>query len=141
VTYINVPLLGRRICITLGKSSSKLASLPPSDAGFMAQDTTDLVQNNTAANITKLATDLPAVNQSITPTFVVAPVNEVSDDSVDSSNNDNEDDDSDDDESGDRGGNSVFDGGFYSVSGTLPGDKQKLSPKFMNSLLIRILPY
>jgi hypothetical protein len=108
---------------------------------LLAQGTTDLVQNNTAANITKLATNLPAVNQSITPTFVVAPVNEVSDDSVDSSSNDNEDDDSDDDKSGDRGGNSVFDGGFYSVSGTLPGDKHKLSPKFINSLLIRILPY
>jgi hypothetical protein len=107
----------------------------------LAQDTTDLVQNNTFANITKLATDLPVVNHSITPTFVVAPVNEVPDYSVDSSSNDNEDDDSGDDESSSRGGNSIFDGGFYSFSGTLQGDKHKLSPKFINSSLQRILPY
>ena len=78
----------------------------------MAQDKTDPVQNNTAANISQLATVLPAVNRSITPTSAVASVSEVSDDSVDSSSNDNEDDDSGDDERGDGGGNSILDGGF-----------------------------
>jgi uncharacterized membrane protein YgcG len=96
----------------------------PSTAGvgFMAQDSEDPAQNSTSANITQLATILPAANQPITPaTFT--PVSEESDDSDDSSssNDDDEsdssssddsgDDSGDDSDDGDGGGSSAFAGG------------------------------
>lgn len=73
------------------------------ELGFMAQNTTDPVQNTTAANITQLATVLPTVNQPIAPTSF-AP----SDESTSSSNNDDDDDSNSDNngEDDDGGGDS-----------------------------------
>lgn len=107
------------------------------ELGFMAQNTTDPVQNTTAANITQLATVLPTVNQPIAPTSF-APVSEESDESTSSSNNDDDDDsnsdnngeddsgggdsgddDSGDDDSGDGngGGRSASAGGAFASAG------------------------
>lgn len=102
------------------------------ELGFMAQNTTDPVQNTTAANITQLATVLPTVDQPITPTSF-APVSEESDESTSSSNNDDDDDsnsdnngeddsgedDSGDDDSGDGngGGRSASAGGAFASAG------------------------
>lgn len=91
-----------------GPQSSVLPeSLPSIDTGieFVAQNITDPVQNNTATNITQLATIPPVIDQPITPTSFT-PVSEESDDSSDSSSNDDDDDDNysssnDDDDSGD----------------------------------------
>jgi hypothetical protein len=88
--------------------------------GFMAENTTDPVQNNTAANVTQLATVLPTVDQPIAPTSF-APVTEVSDESTSSSDNDdsnsdnNDDDDDDDDDDG--GGRSASAGGAFASAG------------------------
>jgi hypothetical protein len=73
------------------------------ELGFMAQNTTDPVQNTTAANITQLATVLPTVDQPIAPTSF-APVSEESDEST-SSSDDDDDDDSNSDNSHDDSGN------------------------------------
>lgn len=107
------------------------------ELGFMAQNTTDPVQNTTATNITQLATVLPTVNQPIAPTSF-APVSEESDESTSSSNNDDDDDsnsdnngedddgggdsgddDSGDDDSGDGngGGRSASAGGAFASAG------------------------
>jgi hypothetical protein len=88
----------------------------------MAQNTTDPVQNTTAANITQLATVLPTVDQPITPTSF-APVSEESDESTSSSNNDDDDDSNSDnngdDDSGDGngGGRSASAGGAFASAG------------------------
>jgi hypothetical protein len=89
--------------------------------GFVAQNTTDPVQNSTAANVTQLATVAPTFDQPIAPTSF-DPVSEESDESTSSTNNDDDDDSNSDnnseDDSGNRnGGSSVSVGGtFVSVS-------------------------
>ena len=104
--------------------------------GFVAQNTTDPVQNSTAANVTQLATVVPTV-EPIAPTSFV-PVSGESDESTRSSNNDDDDDsnsdnnskddsgddddddddDSDDDDSGDgNGGRSASAGGAFASAG------------------------
>jgi hypothetical protein len=103
------------------------------ELGFMAQNTTDPVQNNTAANVTQLATVLPTV-EPIAPT-AFAPVIEESDESMsssdnDDSNSDNNDDDSnsdnnddddgdddDDDDDDDDSGRSAIAGGAFASAG------------------------
>lgn len=96
-----------------------------SGIGFMAQDSTDKIQNNTSTNITQLAV-LPAADQPITPA-PFTPVSEETggsddstssdddDDSSSSSDNDNDNDDGDDDggddsDDGDGGGSGAFAG-------------------------------
>jgi hypothetical protein len=96
----------------------------------VAQNTTDPLQNSTAANITQLATILPTVDQPVTPASF-APVSEESDDSTsssdeddddendDSNNNSDDDDDDDDDDDGNNGngGSSVSVGGAFASVG------------------------
>jgi hypothetical protein len=92
--------------------------------GFMAQNTTDPVQNNTAANVTQLATVLPTADQPIAPTSF-APVTEESDESTSSSdnddsnsdNNDDASDDDDDDGGDDDDGRSASAGGAFASAG------------------------
>jgi type IV secretory pathway VirB10-like protein len=100
---------------------------------FVAQNTTDPLQNSTAANITQLATILPTVDQPVTPASF-APVTEESDESTSSSDEDDDDDenddsnnnsdddngedDDDDDDSGNgNGGSSVSVGGAFASVG------------------------
>jgi hypothetical protein len=97
---------------------------------FVAQNTTDPLQNSTAANITQLATILPTIDQPVTPASF-APVSEESDDSTsssdeddddendDSNNNSDDDDDDDDDDDGNNGngGSSVSVGGAFASVG------------------------
>ena len=64
------------------------------EIGFIAQDPADPVQNSTSANITQLATILPAASQPITPASFT-PVSEVTEDSGDSASSNGDDDDSD----------------------------------------------
>lgn len=64
------------------------------EIGFMAQNTTDPVQNDTAANITQLATVPPTVDQPIAPTSFAPAVSEESDESTSSNDDDDDDDDS-----------------------------------------------
>ena len=106
------------------------------EIGFIAQDPADPVQNSTSANITQLATILPAASQPITPASFT-PVSEATEDSGDSngdddesdsssssgSDNDNSDDNGDgdadndngdgdgDSDDGDGGGSNAFAGG------------------------------
>jgi hypothetical protein len=68
----------------------------------VAQNTTDPLQNSTAANITQLATVIPTVDQPLTPTSF-APTSEESDESTSSSDDDEDDDDSNIDSSNDGG--------------------------------------
>src|ERR687891_200807 len=76
--------------------------------GFVAQNTTDPVQNSTAANVTQLATVVPTFDQPIAPTSF-APVIEESDESTSSTNND---------DSGDgNGGRSASAGGAFASAG------------------------
>ena len=92
--------------------------------GFVAQNTTDPVQNSTAANVTQLATVVPTV-EPIAPTSFV-PVSGESDESTRSSNNDDDDDsnsdnNSDDDSGGGGGDDDSGDGNddsSVSVGGT-----------------------
>jgi hypothetical protein len=70
--------------------------------GFVAQNTTDPVQNSTAANVTQLATVVPTV-EPIAPTSFV-PVSGESDESTRSSNNDDDDDSNSDNNSDDDSG-------------------------------------
>lgn len=82
------------------QASAQITPSPPTldstgiELGFMAQNTTDPAQNSTVANITQLATVLPAVDQSVTPASF-APVNEESDESTSSSDDDDDDEDND----------------------------------------------
>ncbi|MGB7664954.1 MAG: hypothetical protein WBL67_19645 [Nitrososphaeraceae archaeon] len=69
------------------------------EIGFIAQDPADPVQNSTSANITQLATILPAASQPITPASFT-PVSEVTEDSGDSASSNGDDDDSDSSSSG-----------------------------------------
>jgi hypothetical protein len=69
--------------------------------GFMAQDPADPVQNSTSANITQLATILPAASQPITPASFT-PVSEVTEDSDDSASSNGDEDDSDSSSSSSR---------------------------------------
>ena len=99
---------------SLGPQSSVLPEILPesSGIGFVAQDTADPIQNNTASNITQLATVPSTVNQPIAPASLT-PVVEESDESSSSSggsgdddedendSNNSGDDDSGDDDSGD----------------------------------------
>ena len=71
--------------------------------GFVAQNTTDPVQNSTAANVTQLATVVPTFDQPIAPTSF-APVIEESDESTSSTNNDDDDDSNSDNNSEDDSG-------------------------------------
>jgi hypothetical protein len=89
---------------TSPQSSVVPQNLPSSDSeiGFMAQDSANSIQNNTAGNITQLATILPTIDQPITPASFI-PISEVTDDSDDSSS-DNVDDDGGDDDGGDDDG-------------------------------------
>ena len=73
--------------------SSALGS-QDTEIGFIAQDPADPVQNSTSANITQLATILPAASQPITPASFT-PVSEVTEDSGDSASSNDDDDDSD----------------------------------------------
>ena len=87
-------------------------------AGSLAQDTVGLVQSNSTANITQLATVPPTVDQPIIPASS-GPVNTESDDDSDDSGDDSGDDDSgdndDDDDSGDNDGDG---GGSVAVAGS-----------------------
>jgi hypothetical protein len=89
-------------------------------AGSLAQDTVGLVQSNSTANITQLATVPATVDQPIVPASS-GPVNTESDDDSDDSGDDDsgdDDDDSgddDDDDSGDDDGNG---GGSVAVAGS-----------------------
>ena len=82
------------------QASAQITPSPPTldstgiELGFMAQNTTDPAQNSTVANITQLATVLPAVDQPVTPASF-APVNEESDESTSSSDDDDDDEDND----------------------------------------------
>lgn len=70
--------------------------------GFMAQDPADPVQNSTSANITQLATILPAVNQPIIPASFTPTIGATEDPDDSTSSNDDDDSDSssnDDDDS------------------------------------------
>ncbi|MGB7632339.1 MAG: hypothetical protein WBL68_01320 [Nitrososphaeraceae archaeon] len=115
---------------SLGPQSSVLPEILPesSGIGFVAQDTADPIQNNTASNITQLATVPSTVNQPIAPASLT-PVVEESDESSSSSggsggddedendsnnsgDDDSGDDDSGDDDSGDGGDGDMFDGAF-----------------------------
>ena len=78
--------------------SSALGS-QDTEIGFIAQDPADPVQNSTSANITQLATILPASSQPITPASFT-PVSEVTEDSGDSASSNGDDDDSDSSSSG-----------------------------------------
>ena len=78
--------------------SSALGS-QDTEIGFIAQDPADPVQNSTSANITQLATILPAASQPITPASFT-PVSEVAEDSGDSASSNGDDDDSDSSSSG-----------------------------------------
>ena len=71
---------------SLGPQSSVLPEILPesSGIGFVAQDTADPIQNNTASNITQLATVPSTVNQPIAPASLT-PVVEESDESSSSS--------------------------------------------------------
>ncbi|MGB7634265.1 MAG: hypothetical protein WBL68_11115 [Nitrososphaeraceae archaeon] len=69
------------------------------EIGFIAQDPADPVQNSTSANITQLATILPAASQPITPASFT-PVSEVTENSGDSASSNGDDDDSDSSSSG-----------------------------------------
>ena len=92
--------------------------------GFTVQDSADLVQNGTNANITQLATIPAAANQPITPS-IFTPVSEDTGDSDVSSSNDDDDDESDNDsdndsdkgdDSNDDGDSSAFAGGGGAIA-------------------------
>jgi hypothetical protein len=69
------------------------------EIGFIAQDPAEPVQNSTSANITQLATILPAASQPITPASFT-PVSEATEGSGDSASSNGDDDDSDSSSSG-----------------------------------------
>lgn len=113
------------------KSDNSALGSSANGLGFVAQNTTDPVQNSTAANVTQLATVVPTFDQPIAPTSF-APVIEESDESTSSTNNDDDDDsnsdnnskddsgddDDDDDDSGDgNGGRSASAGGAFASAG------------------------
>ena len=87
---------------SLGPQSSVLPEILPesSGIGFVAQDTADPIQNNTASNITQLATVPSTVNQPIAPASLT-PVVEESDESSSSSGSDDNEDENDSNNSGD----------------------------------------
>ena len=94
---------------SLGPQSSVLPEILPesSGIGFVAQDTADPIQNNTASNITQLATVPSTVNQPIIPASLT-PVVEESDESSSSSGGSGGDDE---DENDGNDGNDGGDGG------------------------------
>ena len=94
---------------SLGPQSSVLPEILPesSGIGFVAQDTADPIQNNTASNITQLATVPSTVNQPIAPASLT-PVVEESDESSSSSGGSGDDDE---DENDGNDGNDGGDGG------------------------------
>ncbi|MFZ0555514.1 MAG: hypothetical protein WAM26_09495, partial [Nitrososphaeraceae archaeon] len=94
---------------SLGPQSSVLPEILPesSGIGFVAQDTADPIQNNTASNITQLATVPSTVNQPIAPASLT-PVVEESDESSSSSGGSGGDDE---DENDGNDGNDGGDGG------------------------------
>jgi hypothetical protein len=95
--------------------------------GFMAQDLAGPVQNSTSANITQLATVIPAANQPITPASYTPVIEETEDpdsasskdDDEDSASSDNDNGDDSDNDNGDDNGDDDGDGGgaFASAGG------------------------
>ena len=97
---------------SLGPQSSVLPEILPesSGIGFVAQDTADPIQNNTASNITQLATVPSTVNQPIIPASLT-PVVEESDESSSSSGGSGDDDEDENDSNDGNDGDDGNDGG------------------------------
>jgi hypothetical protein len=121
LTFLSVPSL------ELNQLTAQItSSFTPEPAdfriGFVAQDSADPVQNSTSANITQLATVIPAANQPITLASYTPVMDETEDSDSASSKDDYEDSASSDNDNGDDSDNDNGDddgdgGGSFAFAG------------------------